>query len=107
MSGQRVLTIETLAESGIEAGADFTRHHLPRARELLEDDDMDALAIVLPVAGPDHRDWRRALARDLARAHTPKRVNVAAGSPGAALDTLLDYLGDAPGVTGHYLEAHE
>jgi len=50
-----------------------------------------------------HREWRRAIATGLARAHTPLRVNVVAGD-GASLDAVERYLAAAPGVTGQYLE---
>ncbi len=54
----------------------------------------------MPAAPYDHADWRRAVARDLARAYAPKRVNVVGGNDLAA---TLDYLAGAPGVTGQYL----
>lgn len=104
---QTVLTIETLPQSGISASVAFAQEHLSTARELLEEDGTAALAIVLPNAAPDHDDWRRTLARDLARAYTPKRVNVVAAGDLAAADPMLAYLRDAPGVTGQYLAAHE
>jgi undecaprenyl diphosphate synthase len=49
----------------------------------------------------------QALARDLARAATPKRVNVVAGAPGEARAAALHFLSDASGVTGQYLVCHE
>ena len=104
---QRVFTVEHLPADGLAAWAAFFAEHLAGARAVIEEPDVDALAIVLPPAGPDHTDWRRAVARDLARAYTPKRVNVVAGEEGAELDALLAYLGNAPGVTGHYCEVHD
>jgi len=110
MSGQRVLEIESLPESGIDASARFMRDHLDDAVAMARGDGVDALVIVLPAAGPDHADWRRALARDLARDmaqdKAPRRVNVVGGSPGPARDHVIDYLANAPGVTGQYLEAY-
>jgi hypothetical protein len=74
---------------------------------LLNQPDCTALAIILPPAAHDHRDWRLALARDLAREAAPRRVNVVAGSPGEALEQTLRFLADAPGVTGQYMVCHD
>lgn len=81
--------------------------HLDAARALLAAPASTALAIILPPAPHDHRDWRLALARDLAREAAPARVNVVAGPSGDALDAVLRFLSDAPGVTGQYLVCHE
>ncbi|WP_416227624.1 Rossmann fold domain-containing protein [Qipengyuania sp. ASV99] len=104
---QVVLEIAHLPQNGIDASADFMQNHLPRARALLAEKETAALAIVLPAAGVDYDDWRRTLARDLARAHAPKRVNVIGADGADAASAMLAYLGDAPGVTGQYLAAHE
>ncbi|MEP3420253.1 MAG: Rossmann fold domain-containing protein [Erythrobacter sp.] len=104
---QAVLTIQTLPQSGILASTVFAKEHLNKAVALIGDDAAQALAIVLPAAGPDHDDWRRTLARDLARAHTPIRVNVVGDNNKANTDTVLAYLRNAPGVTGQYLATHE
>ncbi|HSJ77728.1 MAG TPA: hypothetical protein VK913_03235, partial [Erythrobacter sp.] len=77
------------------------------ARAILDQADCTALAIILPPAPHDHRDWRLALARDLAREATPKRVNIVAGTKGEALAATLRFLSDAPGVTGQYLACHD
>lgn len=102
----RRLDIAALPAQPITAASAFMTAHLPEARRLLESEGTDALAIILPAASSDHGDWRRTLARDLAREYAPRRVNVVTGE-GEALDTLLRFLTDAPGVTGHYCEAHE
>lgn len=81
--------------------------YLPQARALIEDADTRALVIILQPADKSHSDWRLALARDLAREYAPKRANVVAAIPGEALARMLQFLSDAPGVTGHYCEAHE
>ena len=59
--------------------------------------------VALAVADHTHREWRRAIAAGLARAHTPRRIIVVAGE-GGVLDALADYLSQAPGITGQYLE---
>ena len=96
-----------LPEGAIDAAGAFMAFHLEAARALLAQSDCTALAIIMPPAGHEHRDWRLALARDLAREAAPARVNVVAGAPGAALTEVLRFLSDAPGVTGHYLVCHD
>ncbi|MFY7744045.1 MAG: Rossmann fold domain-containing protein [Erythrobacter sp.] len=104
---QRQLEIGLLPASALDAGVAFMALHLEAARALLADPETTALAIILPPAGHDHRDWRLALARDLAREAAPKRVNVVAGLPGDAREATLGFLANAPGVTGQYCVCHE
>ncbi len=102
----RELEVGLLPESALGAAGAFMALHLAAARAFLADPEVSALAIILPPAPPaphDHRDWRLALARDLAREAAPKRVNVVAGSPGEARAATLRFLADARGVTGQYL----
>jgi len=91
----------------LEAHAAFFEEWLAKAKAALDDPAIASLTILLPPASSEHDDWRRAVAGDLARAHTPKRVNIAAGAKGEALSTVLTFLRDAPGVTGHYVQAHD
>jgi len=104
---QRMFEVNKLPDAGLEASAVFHAQHLAKARAMLDGEGIAALAIVLPPAGYDHDDWRTALARDLARAHTPCRVNVVSGPRGNVRDAIVAYLGGAPGVTGQYLKAHD
>ena len=104
---QRELQIGLLPDSALDAAGAFMAFHLETARALLAEPGTSALAILLPPAAHDHRDWRRALARDLARELAPKRVNVVAGAPGAARAATLRFLADAPRVTGQYLVCDE
>ena len=104
---QKVLEIEALPKGGLDASAEFYCDYLEDAQALLAQSGTSALVILLPAAGPDHDDWRLALARDLARAHPPKRVNVVGADDDAAKGELLAYLRDAPGMTGQYLQSHE
>lgn len=90
------LPAEPLAAAGV-----FHQHWLPHIEALLTSGE-DVMVALAP-ADHSHREWRRAIAAGLARAHTPRRVNVIAGE-GAALDAFERYLADAPGVTGQYLE---
>lgn len=101
---QRRLEVGTLPAQPLDAASAFIALYLPQARALIEDPAASALAIVLPPADAAHADWRRTLARDLAREYTPKRANVIAAAPGEGLAAMLRYLSDAPGVTGHYCE---
>jgi hypothetical protein len=103
----RQLEIGLLPDAPLDAAGAFMAFHLTAARALLDQPDCSALAIILPLAGHDHRDWRLALARDLAREVAPKRVNILAGAAGEALAASLRFLTDAPGVTGQYLVCHE
>lgn len=104
---QRQLAIDLLPQAALDAQTAFMAFHLEAARALLADPETTALAIILPPAPRDHRDWRLALARDLAREAAPKRVNIVSGAPGTALSATLRFLADAPGVTGQYLVCHD
>jgi hypothetical protein len=103
----RQLAVDVLPEGALDAATAFMASHLESVRAMLAEGDCTALAIILPLAAYDHRDWRQALARDLAREAAPARVNVVAGAPGATLEATLRFLSDAPGVTGQYLVCHE
>ena len=104
---QRQLEVTLLPECALDAQTAFMALHLEAARALLADPDTTALAILLPPAAHGHRDWRLALARDLAREAAPKRANIVSGHPGEARNDVLRFLADAPGVTGQYLVCHE
>jgi hypothetical protein len=103
----RQLEVGLLPKGALDAAGAFMAFHLEAARAILAEPETDALAIILPPAPHDHRDWRLALARDLAREMTPKRVNVVAASPGEPREATLRFLADAPGVTGQYLSCDE
>lgn len=104
---QRELEVGRLPDRALDAAGAFAAFHLNAARALLSQPETTALAVLLPPAAHDHRDWRLALARDLAREAAPKRVNIVAGHRGAAREATLRFLADAPGVTGQYLVCHE
>ncbi|MFZ9395055.1 MAG: Rossmann fold domain-containing protein [Erythrobacter sp.] len=104
---QAELRIDSLDEAPLHAAAEFHRDWLGRARAAIEPPEAQALAIMLPAAGKDHDDWRRAIARDLARAYAPRRVNILGGGNAAAIAAMLAYLRDAPGITGQYLPLHD
>ncbi|MEM1053090.1 MAG: Rossmann fold domain-containing protein [Pseudomonadota bacterium] len=96
--------VTDLPDGALEASAAFYDQHLQAVRTAAAGGD---LVIVLPPADYDHTDWRRALARDLARACAPGRVNVIAAGDTDQKAALLQYLAGAKGVTGHYCQTHE
>lgn len=104
---QARLEVGRLPEAPLDAAMAFMALYLPQARALIAGEDTSALAIILPPAPKAHADWRRTLARDLARDYAPKRANVIAAQPGDACEAMLQFLSDAHGLTGHYCEAHE
>ncbi len=103
---QAVLRIDQLPKAPLDASAAFHALHLTKAVASLEG-DADHLVLILPTALSDHDDWRRALARDLARKFAPKRVAVLGGGSSTAIESMLAYLRGAPGVTGQYLPLHD
>lgn len=103
----RQIEVDLLPDAALDAMGAVMAFHLTAARTLLSQPGCTALAIILPPAPYDHTDWRRALARDLAREAAPKRVNIVAGHHGDARNAVLRFLADAPGVTGQYLMCHD
>jgi len=59
------------------------------------------------IASLDHNDWRRGIARDLAREFAPVRINIVGGGAQHAREEALAYLRDAPGITGQYLALND
>ena len=84
----------------VAASAAFHRNTLPLAEEALQKGD---LAILFPPADHTHREWRLAVTAMLARKYTPHRCNGVAAQ-GPAREAILDYLANAPAVTGQYVE---
>ena len=98
---KRVAVDDLPAQPLVAAGV-FHQHWLPHVQALLAGGE-DVMVTLAP-ADHSHREWRHAVAAGLARAHTPRRVNVVAGE-GATLDAFERYLRDAPGITGQYLQS--
>ena len=61
------------------------------------------LVLVFPPAPYDHRGWRLAAIQDLAREAAPKRVNAVVGDNEQAIIATLEWLAQAPGITGQLL----
>lgn len=99
---QKVLRIDGLPDSAVDAAAEFYRSWLPQVRAEVTENSA-SLVLVMPPAPHDHRDWRLGLARDLAREAPPCRVNIIAGGDPTAVAATLKYLEHAPGVTGQLL----
>ena len=95
------VAVDDLPHEPLAAAGVFHQHWLPHVEALLAGGD-DVMVTLAP-ADHIHREWRRAIAAGLARAHTPQRVNVVAGE-GAVLDAFAVYLSRAPGITGQYFE---
>lgn len=98
------VAVDDLPADPLAAAGVFHQHWLPHVEAILQCGE--DVTVTLAPADHTHREWRRAIAAGLARAHAPRRANVVAGE-GAALDAIADYLAAAPGVTGQYLEASE
>lgn len=106
MAGQEQYVVASLPAGSLAASAAFMSDHLAGAKAILAKPEVTALAVVLPNASPDHTDWRRSLALDLAREYTPQCVNVVEADDKESTQKVLAYLRDAPGVTGQYLQSH-
>ena len=103
---QAELRVDHLPAEPLDAAAVFHADHLHSAIAALEG-GADQLTVILSPSPTDHDDWRRAVARDLARKYAPKRVNVLGGGSEEAVQSLLAYLRGAPGITGQYLPLHD
>jgi hypothetical protein len=98
----QIRRVAGLPEEPLAAAARFYAEDLPAIAALLAAASED-LVIVFEPADYTHRGWRRAAVQQLARDHTPIRVNAVAGDDARAIDATIGYLTRAPGVTGQYL----
>lgn len=99
--GQAVLRIEGLPKGALDAAAAFHSQWLDKARQALATED--ALSLVFPAAAHDHRGWRLAAVQGLAREASPRRVNGVSGDDEPAIAVAVEWLAQAPGVTGQLL----
>ena len=95
------VVVDDLPDAPLAAAGAFHQHWLPHVEALLAGGE-DVMVALAP-ADHTHREWRRAIAAGLARAHAPSRINVVA-EDGAVLEAFARYLAAAPGITGQYLE---
>lgn len=97
----RLYRVGPLPGEVLAASAHFHARVLPGVlQELASGDDV---VIVFAAVDYTHRGWRLAVVQQLARDHTPVRVNAVASDDEAAIAAAVRYLGSADGVTGQYL----
>ena len=101
--------------SSLDAANHFHREIVPQVRETLDPDSafwreagevpqaLDAAILVLPPADHTHAAWRLAAVQELAREAAPARINAVVGLADEDVAEAVDYLRDAPGVTGQVL----
>ena len=98
-----LLRVGRLPEAALAAAAEFHARVLPEVlASLATPGSGEGLVLLFPPADYTHRAWRVAVLRDLAREHAPIRVNGVASDDEAAIAATLQYLANAPGVTGQY-----
>lgn len=96
-----IYRIAELSDAPLAAAAQFYSDHLPEVSARLK--NADAIAIVLPQAAYDHRDWRLACVRDLARQFAPKRVNMLGAGSDHSVQQTVKFLARSAAMTGQYL----
>ena len=86
----------------------FYRECLPGIRRQLGNESnpctRDGAIIVFRNGWPNHRAWRLAVIQELARESAPKRVNGIVAPDHAEIRPTVEWLTQAPGVTGQLLE---
>ena len=101
----RVIEVDGLPDEPLEAAGAFHSDWSAKVREALS--KSACVTLVLSPGDESHRDWRVASVRDLARIAAPGRVNIVTRGSEESLRTALDYLANAPGITGQYLPLAE
>jgi hypothetical protein len=96
------IEVEGLPDEPLAAAGLFHQNWLdPIERALGAGQDV---MVALEPADHTHGEWRKAAAAMLARKYAPQRVNLVAGTD-ESLVAIEDYLSNAPGITGQYLQA--
>ncbi len=85
-----------LPTAPLDAAAAFHARVLPQARRATGSD----MLLLFDPADHSHETWRRGAVEELAREAAPCRVNGAVGGSADGVESLCDYLNNAPGVTG-------
>ena len=96
----RVVRVGALPDGALEAVAEFHARVVPQLNPPRAGED---IVLIFDPASYDHRGWRLAAVQDLARTGAPGRVNGIVGDDEAAIAGALEYLANAPGVTGQLL----
>tara|TARA_R100001129_G_C5125170_1_gene191416 strand:+ start:137 stop:520 length:384 start_codon:yes stop_codon:yes gene_type:complete len=97
-----VIRVERLPDAALDAAAEFHSGWASDVRRAAAAGS-EFIVLVMHPAPFDHADWRRAAARDLARAYPDHCINIVAGVEGGALSRMVEFLGRAPAITGQYL----
>ena len=97
------LHVGELSSDPLEAAAAFYAHVVPGIRDDFRELNDLVLVVVFEPAGHEHRAWQLAAIQELARAAAPGRVNGLVGSDEDVIRKAIDYLWEAPGVTGQLL----
>ena len=100
MSGYTLIDAAGLPGSPLDAAAEFHAAIVPQVRSATGD-----VVLAFDPADHSHRVWRLAAIQELAREAAPRRLNAVVGPAGAAQAAVLEYLANAPGVTGQMLQA--
>lgn len=92
-----------LPEQPLDAAAEFYERIVPSLRNSTT--ASSDLIIVFDPADHTHDKWRQAAIQDLAREAAPCRINAVVGSRENLQGTAqtIQYLHDAPGITGQIL----
>jgi hypothetical protein len=88
-----------LPEDPVAAAAWFYQRIVPQVH-LADDSDV---TVLFPGVTHAHEGWMRAAVQGLARAAAPRRINGVAGNEPGAIDATVDWLDQAPGITGQLL----
>jgi hypothetical protein len=96
----KTVRVDGMPDEPLAAASLFHQHWLAHVEHKLEEGDV---TVALDPADYRHRDWRGAIARDLARKHAPRRINVVSGTD-VVIEAFAAYLEHAPGITGQYFE---
>ena len=106
VDGPAIVRVGPLPEPALEAAAAFHGRWAEKVRSAAAAGS-EYVVVTMHPAPFDHADWRRAAARDLARAHPDHCINIVAGSDGGAIARMAEFLGRAPAITGQYLPLAE
>ncbi|GAB5347856.1 Rossmann fold domain-containing protein [Alteriqipengyuania sp. 357] len=96
-----MIRVEPLPEPALDAAAAFHAGYVEQVRSAAAHSEF--VMVLMQPAPFDHADWRRAAARDLARAHPDNCINIVAGLEGGAMARMVEFLARAPAITGQYL----
>jgi hypothetical protein len=97
-----LVRVGALPEGALDAAAAFHAQVLPQLRTALAESAED-LVLIFPPASHEHHGWRLAVVQQLAREHAPLRVNALESDDEGAIAAAVDYVDQAPGLSGQLL----